>query len=299
MHADEADIDETLVRRLIAEQFPQWAGLAIAAVQSAGTDNALFRLGEELAARLPRRPASTAQAEKEQRWLPYLAPHLPLAIPEPVAPGEPGAGYPWRWSVCRWLEGHDATQAAVHDPAAAARSLGAFVGALREVDATGAPLPGRHNFYRGVPLAERDERTREAIDALAGVIDTDAATSAWEEALAAPAWEGAPMWIHGDLAPGNLLVRGGKLSAVIDFGGLTAGDPACDLLPAWNFFDAGAREVFREAPGADDGMWARGRGWALSVALIQLPYYRESNPVLAASARHVIGEVLTDRARKG
>ncbi len=294
MHADEVDIDASLVRRLLSTQFPRWADLPIEPVASAGTDNALYRLGNDLAVRLPRIHWATGQVQKEHEWLPNLAPLLPLAIPVPEAMGEPGEGYPWQWSVYRWLDGENATLERLADASQAAIDLAGFVAALQRVDTAGGPLPGQHNSRRGVPLSERDSLTRAAIASLRGLIDTDAATSAWEAALEAPVWPNSPVWIHGDLQSGNLLATDGKLTAVIDFGCLGVGDPACDTIVAWNLFEAEARHAFRDTLHVDEATWARGRGWALSTALIALPYYRTSNPVLAAIATHAIAEVLAE-----
>lgn len=294
MHADEVDIDVTLVRRLLAAQFPQWTNLPITPVHSAGTDNALYRLGKDMVVRLPRIENATEQVDKEQQWLPKLAPHLPLAIPVPLAKGTPGEGYPWQWSVYRWLTGENATIERISDPGQAARDLAHFVAALQRIDPTGGPPPGVYNSFRGVPLSTRDAETRVAIASLESVLDTGAVTAAWDAALQAPAWHGPPVWIQGDLSPLNLLVQQGRLSAVIDFGCLGVGDPACDLQVAWNLLSVQTRDVFRAALGVDDATWARGRGWALSVALIALPYYQNTNPVLAGIARRAIAEVLAD-----
>jgi aminoglycoside phosphotransferase (APT) family kinase protein len=236
MHADEVDIDAPLVRRLIAAQFPRWAALPIEPIDSAGTDNAIYRLGRDMAARLPRVGSAARQLDKEHEWLPRLAPRLPFATPVPRARGGPGEGYPWSWSVSAWLEGEDAMVARVGDPRQAATDLARVVAALQRIDTAGGPPPGAHNFGRGVPLAQRDDPTREAIRALGGVIDGAAVTAAWDAALRAPAWRGPPVWIHGDLSAGNLLFVEGRLSAVIDFGGLGVGDPACDLMIAWTLF---------------------------------------------------------------
>ncbi len=292
MHDDEVDIDRSLVQRLIAAQFPRWADLPVTPLRSAGTDNALYRLGDELVVRLPRIPGATNQVHKEQQWLPRLAPNLPLAVPVPLAKGEPGAGYRWHWSVYRWLEGENTTVEQLADPQQAAIDLARFIAALQGIDSAGGPPPGPGNTSRGVPLVARDRATRAAIAALEGTIDSAAATAAWEAALGAPEWSKPPVWIHGDLQPGNLLARGGRLSAVIDFGCLTVGDPACDMMAAWVYLTAETRDTFRAALAVDDATWARGCGWALSFGLIALPYYRESNPVLAATARHSIEEVL-------
>ncbi len=294
MHDDELDIDTFLVRRLLATQFPDWAHLPMEPVPSAGTDNALFRLGDEMAVRLPRIHWAVGQAEKEHHWLPKLAPFLPLAVPLPLALGLPGEGYPWHWSVCPWLAGENATHERIGDLRQASLDLARFIAALQRIDPTGGPTPGSHNSGRGAPLAERDAPVRAAIAALEGMYDLAELTAAWETDLYAPAWEGAPVWLHGDLMSGNLLVVDGRLSAVIDFGCLGVGDPACDLQPAWNFFWGEAREVFRAALQVDDATWRRGRGWALSWGLIALPYYKETNQTLAGIARYTIGQVLAD-----
>lgn len=294
MHADELDIDESRVRRLLREQFPQWAGLDLEPLQSAGTDNAIYRLGADMSVRLPRIFWSVGQVDKEQEWLPKLAPHLPLAVPVPLARGMPGEGYPWHWSICRWIEGENATIDRITDPAQAAQDLAQFITALRRIDSTGGPAPGSHNSGRGVPLALRDSEVRAALAQLHDLIDTDAAAAIWENALQAPAWREPPVWIHGDLHSGNLLVQQGRLSGVIDFGCLAVGDPACDLQTGWNLFTSETREVFRKTLQPDDASWARGRGWALSFALIALPYYLHTNPVLVGISRHVIAEVMDD-----
>jgi aminoglycoside phosphotransferase (APT) family kinase protein len=291
MHADEIDIDASLVGRLLAAQFPQWADLPIEPVASAGTDNAIYRLGDEMAVRLPRIHWATGQADKELRWLPRLAPLLPVAIPVPLGKGEPAEGYPWHWSIYGWLNGENPTVDCFTSPGSLATELAQFVAALHRIDPAGGPPAGR-----GVPLDERDAPTRTAIDALHGIVDTAAVTAAWDVALQTPAWPGPPVWIHGDLSPGNLLIVAGRLSAVIDFGCLGVGDPACDLIVAWNLLPAETRNIFRAALRVDDATWARGRGWALSIALIQLPYYRSTNPVLAASARHTIAQVLAEHS---
>nr|WP_249416696.1 aminoglycoside phosphotransferase family protein [Streptomyces sp. TS71-3] len=308
LHAGETPTDAGLVRRLIAAQFPEWAGLPVRRHPSSGTVNAVYRLGDHLSVRLPRLESGVPDAVKERTWLPRLAPLLPVAVPEAVGVGVPGEGYPWTWSVHRWLDGTHphpdvlaspvgpAGAAGAADPVALARDLGRFVTALRRADATGAPPA-----YRGGPLAAVDAGTRAALKQLAGMtglIDTAAATAAWEKALQAPPWTGPPRWAHADLMPGNLLVTGGRLCAVIDFGTLGAGDPACDLIPAWNLLPAPARPAFRDATTADDAQWERGRGWALSMALIQLPYYKDTNPAMAENARHVIREVLADEGAR-
>ncbi|MFI9271079.1 aminoglycoside phosphotransferase family protein [Kitasatospora sp. NPDC052896] len=294
MHADEVEIDESLVGRLVAAQFPQWTDLPVTKVRSAGTDNAMYRLGTDLAVRLPRTPGSAEQIGKENRWLPHLAPHLPLAVPVPMGEGVPGEGYGFAWSVYRWLDGADLLDEPVVEPHDAAVELGRFVAALRRIDATDAPPS-----FRGGPVGARDDDVRAAIRDLAadGRVDADAATAAWEGVLRLPQWQGAPVWSHGDLLPGNLLGREGRLSAVIDFGGVGVGDPACDTMVAWTLLSAGSRDLFRESAGVDDATWARGRGWALCFGLTAEHYYRVTNPVLASVGHRAVAEALADHHR--
>jgi aminoglycoside phosphotransferase (APT) family kinase protein len=296
MHADEVDTDAFLVGRLLTAQFPHWANLPIERVLSTGTDNAIYRLGDDMCVRLPRIYWAIGQVDKEFQWLPTLTPHLPLAIPVPLAKGMPAEGYPWRWSICPWLAGETATIERLADPCQAATDLAQFVAALHRIDPAGGPAPGTHNSHRGVPLAMRDSTTRTAIEKLTGIIDIEAATTAWEAALKTAPWDRAPVWIHGDLMPSNLLVdEGGRLSAVIDFGCLGVGDPACDMMVAWTLFSGESREVFRAALAVDDATWSRGRGWALSWALSYIPYYLDSNPAGVSTAQHTIDEVLADQ----
>jgi aminoglycoside phosphotransferase (APT) family kinase protein len=291
MHADEVDIDDVLVGRLVAGQFPEWADLPIEPVASSGTDNAMFRMGADLAVRLPRIPGAAKDVAVEQEWVPLLVPHLPVAVPTPVACGEPAEGYPYPWTVCRWLPGTNPVVDDLAAPEQLAADLAAFIIALRRIGRAHAP-----SSSRGVPLATRDEPTRAAIAASDGLIDTAAVTAVWQDALRIPARSGQPAWTHADLSPGNLLVRDGRLTAVIDWSVAGVGDPTVDLIVAWNLLPASARPAFREALAADDDTWHRGRGWALSISLIQLPYYQHTNPALAANSRHVIAEILADTA---
>jgi aminoglycoside phosphotransferase (APT) family kinase protein len=300
MNADEmpitkANINGELVSRLIAAQFPQWAHLPIRPVEVDGWDNTTFRLGEDMSVRLPSAGRYAAQVEKEHRWLPRLAPHLPLPIPVPLAMGAPAAGYPWHWSVYRWLDGEHATVERIADLRQFATMLADFLAALYRIDPAGGPPPGPHNFYRGGPLTVYDAETRNAIAALAGTIDTDAATEVWEAALRAP-WHGTPVWVHGDVAAGNLLVKAGRLHAVIDFGSSGVGDPACDTVIAWTLLFGESRAAFRAALPVDDATWARGRGWALWKALITLAEHSDTDPAKAGEARRVMNEVLADFA---
>lgn len=294
MHAEEIDLDVDLVRGLLADQFPRWAKLPIRPFASSGTVNALFRLGDDMAVRLPRVEWGVDDVAKDHEWLPRLAPLLPFPIPMLLGKGAPGPDYPWPWSVYRWIEGENPVENSLEDPRSLAADLATFVAAFREVD-----LPDGPPAYRGGPLSDMDASARSAIKDLHGMIDTDAATAAWDEALRVPDWSGPPVWVHADLLPGNLLVDRGRLTAVLDFATTGVGDPACDLIVAWSVLPAGVRDDFRLALQADDAAWARGRGRALAIALIQLPYYQHTNPVMAANARYVIREVLADHARTG
>lgn len=261
---EKADITPAVAAELVREQFPQWAELPVVPVDADGWDNTTFRLGDELSVRLPSADGYIAQVAKEHRWLPVLAPHLPLRIPEPVAKGRPGCGYPRPWSIYRWIDGEPARPDRIADLSALAARLAGFLVALYSIDAGDGPAAGAHNFFRGGPVSTYDEETREAIDALA--VDAAAATRAWEAALAAD-WSGPAVWVHGDLAASNLLVVGGELAAVIDFGCSAVGDPACDLVIAWTLFSGASRDAFVATLDVDDAMWARARGWALWKAL--------------------------------
>jgi aminoglycoside phosphotransferase (APT) family kinase protein len=262
-----AGIDAALVQRLIATQFPQWSHLDVIPVPHDGWDNRTYRLGATMTVRLPTAAAYAPAIEKEHRWLPLLAPSLPVPIPEPLAIGAPGEGYPYAWSVRRWLDGETATAERIPDLPAFAAQVAAFIVALQQIDPTGGPPAGAHSFYRGADLRHYDDETQHALTTLDGRIDTTAAAIAWQHALAAN-WTGPPTWFHGDIAAGNLLVNDGELSAVIDFGTCGVGDPACDLVIAWTLFAGSSRARFRETVRQDTATWARARGWALWKALI-------------------------------
>lgn len=294
MHADEFHIDQYLVQQLIGQQFPEWAGLELKPVLSAGTDHALYRLGNEMVARLPKIGWAVENVDKEYLWLPKIAPFLPTSIPIPIAKGQPTNAYPYPWSIYCWLEGSNPKVDSLQHPIALAHELAAFIRAMHSIN-----LPHGPRSNRGVPLIEKDLETRQALAKLDGMIDGPLVTQIWENALKAPHWSEPPVWIHGDLSPGNLLQVNGHLSAVIDFGILGIGDPACDLIIAWNLLPSYTRATFRSLLQVDDAMWTRGRGWALSNALIALPYYKETNPTLADNARHVISEVIADAKRGG
>jgi len=300
-----ADITPAVVSALIAEQFPQWSDLAVSPVELDGWDNTTFRLGDELSVRLPSADGYVAQVDKEHRWLPILARHLPLAIPEPVARGRPGVAFLRPWSIYRWLHGQPARLEHLTGVEELAADLAGFLAALYAISPAGGPRPGPHNSFRGGPLDTYDLETRRSIEALAGVIDAEAISSVWDMALAAT-WDRSPVWIHGDVTASNLLVVDGRLSAVIDFGCAAVGDPACDLVMAWTFFVGDSRVAFRRGIPLDDATWARGRGWALWKALITLVEHRDRGTDAEAAAarfgwrdgaRMVIDEVLADHVR--
>jgi aminoglycoside phosphotransferase (APT) family kinase protein len=297
LHPDQPTVDAALVRRLVASQHPRWAGLPVERVPSDGTTNAIFRLGTAATVRLPFVRYGERAIDVEARWLPHLARGLPLEVPAPLAIGEPEAGYPFRWSVHRWIEGEPVSRTTGMDLVALAESLAGWLAALRAIDAAGGPDAAEHDL-RGVPLAVRDAETRRGLASLEDEIDVSAALSTWEEALAAERWDRPPVWFHGDLLPGNLLAREGRLAAVIDFAGLGVGDPACDLMVAWGLFSGASREAFRnglrDALGLDEATWIRGRGHALYHAAIYVPYYRDSNPTGVAAARRQLAAVLAD-----
>ncbi|WP_406091248.1 aminoglycoside phosphotransferase family protein [Streptomyces sp. NBC_01013] len=289
MHADEPETDDALVRRLITAQFPHWSGRPVERV-AAGTANAMYRLGADLVVRLPRTAGSADDTAKEHHWLPRLAPSLPVAIPVPLGAGVPGEGFPWPWSVYRWIGGNCPVVGDCAEAAPLARDLARFITALHRVDPTDGPPS-----YRSETLGTRDSAVRAALVDLSTEIDTGAAARVWETALRAPAPTGPPVWIHADLQPGNMLTAHGRLTAVIDFGCLGLGDCAVDLIAAWYVLPAEARGLFRAAVEADDAAWARGIGWALSIALMELHYYRETNAYMADTGRHVIAEILADQ----
>lgn len=288
MHANEVDTDAGLVRALLVSQFPQWADLPIERVASAGTDNAMYRLGDDLAVRLPRIDWAVGNVAKEQTWLPVLAPQLPLAIPVPVAAGRPEPAFPYPWGIVRWLPGELATLDRLNDPVGAAIDLAAFVRALQRIDAARGP-----HHQRGRPVRLADERMRQCIADLRGEVDARAVGEAWDRALAAPDYDGPPVWFHGDLAYLNLLARDGELTAVIDWGTCGVGDPAIETIIAWSLFPRDARAAYRDALGVDDATWERGKGWVLT-GIFGIPYYRDTNPTLVADKVRAIEAVLAE-----
>jgi aminoglycoside phosphotransferase (APT) family kinase protein len=280
-----------VVRRLIAGQFPQWAGLPVRPVPVSGWDNQTFRLGDSMSVRLPTAYEYSLAVAKEHHWLPIIADQVPLPIPVPIAHGEPGEGFRFGWSVYRWLDGDTARPDTIADLSEFAADVAAFLVALRQVDPAGGPGPGLHNWYRGGPLDRYAPAARHAADSLGDRIPHDQVTAVLDAALA-PTWDNRPVWFHGDIATGNLLLRDGRLAAVIDFGTSGVGDPACDLAIAWTLLTAESRAVFRDRLGADAGTWARGRGWALWKALILLD--GEDDPAEAAEQHRIIDEILGD-----
>jgi aminoglycoside phosphotransferase (APT) family kinase protein len=288
----EARIDSGLVRALLREQHPELAGLHLVDAGE-GWDNRTLRLGEDLAVRLPRRAASASLIEHEQRWLPMLAPHLPLPVPIPIRVGWPGCGFPWPWSVTRWLPGETAIVAPPLDECEAANDLARFLRALHRP----APPDSPPNPWRGVPLDNRDALLREHLASLSGRIDRAAVIATWEGVRRTPRWTGAAVWIHGDLHPGNLLVRDGRLAGVLDFGDLTAGDPATDLAVAWMLLREPARSMFRDLTCGDRGWlgadtWARARGWALALGVAYLAHAGRNNSFAAVAAATIEAALL-------
>ncbi len=288
----------SLAGRLIARQFPRWADLPLRPVATSGWDNQTFHLGDRMSVRLPTAAEYALAVDKEHRWLPVLAPQVPLRIPMPLARGEPDDGFGFHWSVYEWIDGDPAGIDTIADLTEFAVSLAAFLVALQRVDPTGGPEPGLHNWFRGGPLQVFDPQTRRAIEVLDGRVPRGPVTEIWQLALQA-SWECRPVWFHGDIAPGNLLVRDGALAAVIDFGTCGVGDPACDVAIAWTLLTRASREAFRARLDIDPGTWARGRGWALWKALVIYAGALHSNHAAAAEPKRVIDEVLTEYAESG
>ena len=289
------NINSSLVHRLIKTQFPQWADLSIKPVEFSGWDNRTFHLGDSMTVRLPSQGHYAAQVEKEQFWLPKLAPFLPLPIPKPLAMGKPQEEYPWPWSIYPWIEGNTASIDKISDLSNFALKLAEFLKSLQGIDASEGPEAGTQNFYRGGSLKIYDAETRQAIQNLSHKIEAKRLTELWEKALSSE-WERPPVWIHGDIAVGNLLVKNGSLSAVIDFGQLAIGDPACDLVISWTLFHGDSRSIFRKAMSLDEKTWERAMGWALWKALIiyaALPGNNHS-PIEIEKSRRVIDEILND-----
>lgn len=290
----EIEIGPELVRQLVDTQFPGWASWPLQRWERAGSDHVIYRLGDSLAVRLPCGEWAAGQARKEHAWLPRLAPSLPLAVPAPVGLGEAALGYPWSWSVARWLDGETVAHEGLADPEATARDLAIFLAALQRLPAPDSFAPGPHPELHRRTLAAKDGQVRRSIEAVSAVFDADALTRVWERALAAPAWLGKPVWCHGDFHVGNLLMKHGRVTAVLDFGGLGYGDPACDLDIAFTLMTPRTRAIFRAALGLNDAAWARGRGWALAGGVTAYAAYAATEPRVATQTRRQITEILAE-----
>jgi len=291
LHPDEVDVHIADVAQLVADQFPQWAGLPLTPVKSSGTDNVMLRLGDDLVVRLPRIASAVPSLAKEVKYAPMMGAQLPVPLAVPLAEGVPGIGYPWPWTVSRWLPG-ETPRPGTASPALA-RQLADFVTALHALD-TGAAPRDELTSYRGAHPGTTDDAARAAIANCEGLLDVAQLTAAWNTVKLARESAGTPTWIHTDMQPGNLLLSDGRLAGVLDWGGLAIGDPAVDLIVAWNLLDAPARAVFRDAVAVDDATWDRGRAWALTIGVVAYPYYVDSNPALAAVSRYQMGQVLAD-----
>jgi aminoglycoside phosphotransferase (APT) family kinase protein len=291
-------ITPKLVQNLVEEQFPQWVDLSVTEVIPNGWDNRTFRLGDEMSVRLPSAERYVHQVQKEHTWLPKLAPLLQLPIPTPIAIGEPGYSYPWQWSVNGWIEGETAAAGSITDLPKFAQSLANFLISLQKIDPTDAPVPGLGN--RGGDLAFYNDESLQAIEILehgelGGNLDVKMIKDVWDAALDSQ-WTNPPIWIHGDISLGNVLVENGELSAVIDFGGICIGDPSCDLAIAWTTFKGASREAFRRTLNLDDATWSRARGWTLWKSLITYTGISETNTVEARTSRRTITRILSDHS---
>lgn len=294
LHEDQLTSDTELVRRILRDQHPQWADGAIVEITSTGTDHALYRLGDNAIARVPLRQSATRPIETEFQWLPWLAERLPIEVPRPLARVKPSSAFPYPWSVHSWIDGECGTTASI-DRDLLAVDIAGVLRALHSLDPLGPPSVQAY-CLRGIPLELRDQTTRKAITACGQWIDAAAATTAWETALDAPVWTGRPVWIHGDLAAGNMIFRHARLVALIDWACMAVGDPACDLIVAWELLDERARSTLRSEMAIDDATWERARGWTLSTAVGALAYYERSNPFMADQARHKLRTLLGDHA---
>ena len=293
MISDALNIDLNLVRRLIASQFPSWSDLPITEVLPNGWDNRTFRLGNRMSIRLPSAERYAAQVDREHRWLPVLSDKLPLPIPTPLAIGKPDDSYPYKWSIYGWIDGDTAIPERIDNMPMFASALSEFLVALRSVDTSGAPGPGAG--YRGGDLGIYNDQTRRAIEMMGAEsnLDRELLTDIWDTALASK-WNKPPVWIHGDVSSGNILVKDGTISAVIDFGSTAVGDPACDLSIAWTMFDEKSRDTFRNGMDLDEMTWTRGKGWTLWKALIILSGISETNTVEGERSRQTVDRILND-----
>jgi len=283
------EITLNLVTKLIQEQFPQWADLPIKPVERSGHDNRTFRLGNTMLIRLPSRDEYAPAVIKEQKWLPQLAQHLSIPIPLPLAMGKPNKEYPFNWSIYQWIEGENSDTLDEKDLNQFAYDVAQFLHELHKIDITGAPIA----TDRGTTPFHYDDETKNCLEQLKSLIDTQTALSIWQTGLNSQ-WNQNPVWIHSDLAVGNILVKDHKLAAVIDFSGIAVGDPACDVVIAWTFFKGESREIFKQAMNLDDNTWARARGWALWKALITLIAIENKQSIKAAEQLRIIDAITKD-----
>lgn len=287
MHENEFTIDECLVRTLLKDQCPEWVDLPLNPIKSSGTDHALFRLGNEYVVRLPRLDGANENINKEYQWVPKLAKLVATPLSTPLFMGKPNEHYPSVWIITQWLDGYNPTFEQENEYQQLAKDLAYFLNDLHKVKLDQGPYS-----RRGVPLCQLNEETQNAIDKLEEDIDIQAINALWKKLSNTPSFDQNPVWVHGDFLPGNILVQNNRLKAVIDFSDVGIGDPACDLVIAWSLLKPYSRKIFREhLDNIDDNTWERARGWALSISLIMLPYYKHSNPTLARLARQMIENV--------
>lgn len=294
MKQNKFDVSVSLIKNLIFEQFSQWKNLPIKEVEVQGWDNRTFRLGSEMLIRMPSAECYAVKVEKEQKWLPILAKHLSIKIPEPIAMGKPSKDYPWNWSIYKWIEGKSANTLNVNekDLENIAKQVAQFLNELHKIDTAGAPSPGKHNFYRGGDLSVYDKETRSAIEKLKTFISAENVLKVWEKALGS-AWNKNPIWIHGDLSAGNILIQNNRLVGIIDFGGTAVGDPACDLVIAWTFLKNKSRKIFKANVNLDNDTWTRARGWALWKAVITLDSLKDKTSLEAFEQKNIIEEIIS------
>lgn len=289
MHVDEVDTSPELVKDLLLGQFPEWASDPIQIMQPEGTDNAMYRLGNNKLIRLPRTKGSSLNIEKEMTWLPKLEPSLPIPIPKIIGTGFPDKDYPFHWLICEWLDGLNPNQEGMLDEHMAAKDLGAFVKAMQHINPVNGP-----SCRRGKPLNTCDEEVKKSIPLLKELYDEKLISELWEFTSNVPLWEHDPVWIHGDLHSGNLLAKEKKIVGVVDWGLAGVGDPACDMMVAWTLLGQEGRKIFRSIVQPDDDTWHRGRGWALFLGIVGYPYYRITNPIFASIAKRALDQVTTN-----
>lgn len=291
------DIPRSLVVKLLKEQFPHWSHLEVIPVEPGGWDNRTFRLGRDMSIRLPSAQSYEVQVHKEHIWLPKLACHFSVSIAQPIALGRPSKDYPFYWSIYRWIEGESAHNVSLSDAELQklAFDIAQFLRDLQHIKTDGGPLPGPHNYHRGGNLTHYDNETRLSIVQCQSFINADLATSVWEQALSSR-WDKKPVWIHGDLSAGNILLENGRLVAVIDFGCLGIGDPSCDLVIAWTLLHKESRKIFQSELTLDQNTWLRAKGWALWKALITFSNIEDKYSIQANTQLAIIEEILADNS---